>query len=106
LTSGTPRRALKIRPLLTAYLILGVILPWLEGLLYILKWLNVTIAGAGDILHIPVALKTLNVRNIVILIELRITDCWLGIVRPIPSLILLGSWYTLSSYFQVSELQG
>ena len=46
--------------------------------------------GAGDILHIPVALKALNVRNVVVLIELRTTDCWLGVARPIPSLILLG----------------
>jgi len=38
----------------------------------------------------PVVLKVLNVRNVVILIELRTTDYWLGVARPIPSLTLLG----------------
>ena len=37
-----------------------------------------------------VVLKVLNVRNVVVLIELRTTDCWLGGARPIPSLTLLG----------------
>ena len=37
-----------------------------------------------------VALKALNIRNVVVLIKLRTTDCWLGVVRPIPSLTLLG----------------
>ena len=37
-----------------------------------------------------VMLKALNVRNVVVLIELRTTDCWLGVARPIPSLTLLG----------------
>ena len=37
----------------------------------------------------PVTLKALNVRNMVVLIKLSTTDCWLGVARPIPSLILL-----------------
>ena len=52
----------------------------------------------------PIALKVLNIRNVIVLIELRTTDCWLGIVRPIPSLAPLGrqlQWvflvFTLSS---------
>jgi len=56
------------------------------GLLCTLEWPSVAIVGAGDILHMPVVLKTLNV---VVLIELRTTDCWLGVARPIPSLTLL-----------------
>ena len=40
-------------------------------------------------LHMLVALKALNVRNVVVLIELRTTDCWLGVARPIQSLTLL-----------------
>ena len=38
----------------------------------------------------PVVFKVLNVRNVVVLIELRTTDCWVGVARPIPSLTLLG----------------
>jgi len=38
----------------------------------------------------PVTLKVLNVRNVVVLIELRTTDCWLGVARLISSLTLLG----------------
>ena len=52
--------------------------------------LSVAIVGAGDILYMLVMLKALNIRNVVVLIELRTTDCWVGIARPIPSLILLG----------------
>jgi len=37
----------------------------------------------------PAALKVLSVRNVVVLIELRTIDCWLGVARPIPSLTLL-----------------
>ncbi len=37
----------------------------------------------------PVGLKALNVKNVVVLTELRTTDCWLGVARPIPSLTLL-----------------
>ena len=37
----------------------------------------------------PAALKALNVRNVVVLIELRTTDCWLGVARPTLSLTLL-----------------
>ena len=44
----------------------------------------------GDILHMSVGLKALNVNNVVVLTELRTTDCWLGVARPIPSLTLLG----------------
>jgi len=69
---------------------LGIILPQSEGLLCTLEWPSIAIAGAGDILHIPVMLKALNVRNVVVLTELRTTDCWLGVTRPIPSLTLLG----------------
>ena len=69
---------------------MGVILLQSEGLLCTLEWPSVAIVGAGNTLHMPVALKALNVRNVVVLIELRITDCWLGVARPIPSLTLLG----------------
>jgi len=86
LTFRTLRRDPRIRHSLTAHLILGVILPQLEGLLCILKWPSVAIASAGDIQHMPVVLKVLSVRNVVVLIELRTTDCWLGVARPIPSL--------------------
>ena len=54
---------------------MGIILLQSEGLLYTLEWPSVTIVGAGDILHMSVALKVLNVRNVVVLIELRTTDC-------------------------------
>ena len=80
----------RVRHLLTTHLILGVILLQSGGLLCTLGSLSVTIVGAGDTLHMPVALKALNVRNVVVLIELRTTDCWLGVARPIPSLTLLG----------------
>jgi len=72
------------------HLTLGIILLQSGGLLYTLGLLSVAIAGAGDTLHMPVTLKALNVRNMVVLIELRTTDCWLGVARPIPSLTLLG----------------
>jgi len=88
--SGTLRRVLKVRHLLTTHLILGAILPWLERLLCTLKWPSVAIAGTGNILHMPIMLKVLNVRNVVAFIELRTTDCWLGVARLIPSLIPLG----------------
>jgi len=86
---GTFKRGPRVRPLLTAYLILGIILLQLGGLLCTLELLSVAIVGAGDILHMPVMLKALNVRNVVVLIELRTIDCWLGVARPIPSLTLL-----------------
>ena len=60
-----------------------------EGLLCTLGSLSVAIVSAGNILHMPVVLKVLNVRNVVALIELRITDCWLGVARPTLSLTLL-----------------
>ena len=75
MTSGTLRRAPKVRLLLTAHLILNIILPQLEGLLCILEWPNVAIASTEDTLHMPVMLKMLNIRNVVVLIELRTTDC-------------------------------
>ena len=87
---GTLRRGPKVRHSLTAHLILGVILLQSEGLLCTLEWPSVAIVGTGDILHMPVTLKALNVRNVVVFIELRTTDCWLGAARPIPSLTLLG----------------
>ena len=68
---------------------LDVMLLQSGGLLCTLEWPSVTIVGAGDILHMPVMLKALNVRNVVVLIELRTTDCWFGVARPIPSLTLL-----------------
>ena len=68
---------------------MGAILLQSGGLLCTLGLLSVAIAGAGDTLHMPVVLKALNVRNVVVLIELRTTDCWLGVARPIPSLTLL-----------------
>jgi len=86
---GTLRRGPRIRHLLTAHLILGVILLQLGGLLCILGLFNVVIVGVGDTLYMSVVLKVLSVRNMVVLIELRTTDCWLGVVRPIPSLTLL-----------------
>ena len=85
----TLRRGPRVRHLLTIHLILGIILSWSEELLCTLKWPSVIIAGARDILHMSVMLKALNVRNVVVLIELRTTDCWLGVARPIPSLTLL-----------------
>ena len=69
---------------------MGTILLQSGGLLCILGLLSVAIVGAGDTLHMPATLKALNVRNVVVLIELRTTDCWLGVARPIPSLTLLG----------------
>ena len=68
---------------------MGVILLQSGGLLCTLGLLSVAIVGTGDTLHMPAALKALNVRNVVVLIELRTTDCWLGVARPIPSLTLL-----------------
>ena len=83
-TFGTLRRGPRVRHLLTAHLILGVILLQSGGLLCTMEWPSVVIVG------MPVMLKALNVRNVVVLIELRTTDCWLGVVRPIPSPTLLG----------------
>ena len=37
----------------------------------------------------PVTLKALNVRNVVVLTELKTTDCWLGVARLTISLTLL-----------------
>ena len=37
----------------------------------------------------PVALKVLSVRSVVVLTELRTTDCWLGVARLTLSLTLL-----------------
>ena len=68
---------------------MGIILLQSEGLLCTLEWPSVAIVGAGDILHMPVALKALNVRNVVVLTELRTTDCWLGVARLTLSLTLL-----------------
>jgi len=68
---------------------LDVILPQSEGLLCTLRLLSVAIVGTGNIQHMPVALKVLNIRNVVVLTKLRTTDYWLGVARPIPSLTLL-----------------
>ena len=87
---GTLRKGSRVKHSLTAHLILGIILLQLEGLLYTLEWPSVAIIDAGNTLYIPVTLKALNIRNVVVFIELRTTDCWLGVARPIPSLTLLG----------------
>ena len=87
---GTFRRGPRVKHSLTAHLILDIILPQSEGLLYTLGSLSVAIVGAGNIQHMLVTLKILNVRNVVVFIELRTTDCWLDIARPIPSLTILG----------------
>jgi len=89
LTFRTLRRVPNIKHLLTTYLILDIILPQLKRLLCILELLGVAIVGTEDILHMPIALKALNVRNVVVLTELRTTDYWLGVTKPIPSLTLL-----------------
>ena len=67
---------------------MGIILPQSGRLLYTLGLLSIVIVGAGDIQHMPIVLKALSVRNVVVLIELRTTDYWLGVARPIPSLSL------------------
>jgi len=64
-----------VRLLLTTHLILDVILLQSERLLCTLEWSSIIIAGVGDILHMSVVLKVLNVRNVVGLTELRTTDC-------------------------------
>ena len=53
---------------------MGVILPQSERLLCIIEWPSITIAGTKDILHMPVMLKMLNVRNVIALLKLRTTD--------------------------------
>jgi len=75
--------ALRTRSLLITYLNLGNIL------LCILRLLCVIIVGIGDIQHMLVILKVLNVRSLVIHTEWRTTDTWLDIARPIPSPTLL-----------------
>ena len=47
----------------------------------------------------PIVLKVLSVRNVVVLIELRTTDCWLGVAKPIPSLILLRRQLQMMYFF-------
>ena len=90
MTFGTLKRAQRAKHSLTAYLTLGVTQLQSEGLLCTLGLLSVAIAGAGDTQHMPVALKALSVRSVVVFIELRTTGSWLGVARPIPSLTLLG----------------
>ena len=51
-----------------------------EGLLCTLEWPSVTTAGAGVTQHMPVVLKVLSVRSVVVLTELRTTGSWLGVV--------------------------
>ena len=60
-----------------------------EGLLCTLEWPSVATAGTGVTQHMPVALKALSVRSVVVLTELRTTDCWLGVARLTLSLTLL-----------------
>ena len=90
MTFGTLKRVPKVRPSLTAHLTLSITQLQSEGLLYTLGLLSVATAGAGNTQHMPVALKALSVRCVVVLTELRTTDSWLGVARPIPSLTLLG----------------
>ena len=68
---------------------MGVILLQSEGLLCILEWPSVATAGAGVTQHMPVALKVLSVRNVVVLTELKTTGSWLGVARLTLSLTLL-----------------
>jgi len=80
----------KVRLSLTAHLTLSITQLQSEGLPCTLGLLSVAIAGTGVTQHMPVVLKALSVRNVVVLTELRTTDCWLGVARPIPSPTLLG----------------
>jgi len=89
LTFGTLKRVPKVRPSLTAHLILSVTQLQSKGLLCTLEWPSVATAGAGDTLHMPVALKALSIRSVVVLTELRTTGSWLGVVRLTLSLTLL-----------------
>ena len=66
-----------------------ILINHLFKLLYILEWSSVTIVGTGDILHMFVTFKVLNVRNVVVFIDLRTTDCWLDVTRLITSLTFL-----------------
>jgi len=83
LTSRTFREALRVILLLIAHLTLSDIILQSEELL------SVAISGTGNIKHMHVVLKMLNVKNVIVHTEWRITDPWLDIVKPIPSLILL-----------------
>ena len=77
----TLKRAQRAKHLLNAHLTLSVTQLQSEGLLCILEWPSVTTAGAGVTQHMPVALKALSVRNVVVLTELRTTGSWLGVAR-------------------------
>ena len=68
---------------------MGNILLQSKRLLYILKLVNVTIDSTRDIQHIFVILKMINVRSMVVYTKWRTTNSWLGVTRPILSLILL-----------------
>ena len=68
---------------------MGVILLQSGGPLCTLEWPSVAIAGAGVTQHMPVVLKVLSVRNVVVLTELRTTGSWLGVARLTLSLTLL-----------------
>ena len=89
MTFGTLKRAPKVRLSLTAHLTLSITQLQSEGLLCTLEWPSVATAGAGVTQHMPVMLKALSVRSVVVLTELRTTGSWLGVARPIPSLTLL-----------------
>ena len=89
MTFGTLKRVPRVRLSLTVHSTLGVILLQSEGLLCTLGLLSVAIAGTGVTQHMPVVLKALNVRNVVVLIELRTTGSWLGVARLTLSLTLL-----------------
>ena len=79
MTFGTLKRVPKVRHSLTAHLTLSVTQLQSEGLLYTLGLLSVATAGAGVTQHMPVALKALSVRSVVVLTELRTTGSWLGV---------------------------
>jgi len=49
----------------------------------------IAISSTGDIKHIHVVLKVLNVKNIMVHTEWRTTDPLLDVIKPIPSLTLL-----------------
>ena len=68
---------------------MGVILLQSGEPLCTLEWPSVAIAGAGVTQHMPVMLKALSVRSVVVLTELRTTGSWLGVARLTLSLTLL-----------------
>jgi len=70
LTFGTLKRAQREKHLLTTHLTLGSIQLQSKELLRVVQY---AIVGAGNIQYMPVVLKALNVRNVVVLTEQRTT---------------------------------